>query len=110
MERGASGGGGRLAECIYTPDGLVYAGSFPGIDVLCDRDGWWLTALPGCMLICVSLPNRTVGNMATFMDTPRGMHEQDPLAFEVCVRHVASVIEDQRRKEGHTDPREDLAP
>jgi len=56
------------------------------------------------------LPNRTVGNMATFMDKPRGMHEQDPLAFEVCVRHVASVIEDQRRKKGHTDPRDDPTP
>jgi len=34
--------------------------------------------------------------MATFMDRLRGMHEQDPLALEVCVRHVASAIEDQR--------------
>jgi hypothetical protein len=39
-----------------------------------------------------------------------GMHAQDSLAFEVCVRHVASVIEDQRRKEGHADPRDDRAP
>lgn len=38
------------------------------------------------------------------------MHEVDPLAFEVCVRHVATVIEDQRRGEGRTDPRGDLAP
>ena len=53
------------------------------------------------------LPHHTVRNMATFMDNLRGMHEQDPLAFEVCVRHVASAIEDQRRKEGHTDPRDD---
>jgi hypothetical protein len=51
------------------------------------------------------LPDRTVRNMVTFMDKLRGMHEQDPLAFEVCVRHVASVIENQRREEGHTDPR-----
>jgi hypothetical protein len=56
------------------------------------------------------LPDRTVRNMATFMDKLRGMHEQDPLAFEVCVRHVASTIEDQRRKESHTDPRDDRAP
>jgi len=38
------------------------------------------------------------------------MHAQDALAFEVCVRHVASVIEDQRRDEGHADPRDDRAP
>jgi len=50
------------------------------------------------------LPDRTVRNMVTFMDKLRGMHRQDPLAFEVCVRHVASTIEDQRREEGHTDP------
>ena len=31
--------------------------------------------------------------------------EEDALAFEVCVRHVASVIEDQRRGEGNADPR-----
>jgi len=43
--------------------------------------------------------------MVTFMDTLRGMHAQDPLAFEVRVRHVASVIEDQRRGEGKADPR-----
>jgi hypothetical protein len=53
------------------------------------------------------LPDQTVRNMATFMDKLRGMHEQDPLAFEVCVRHVASAIEDQRRNEGHADPRDD---
>jgi hypothetical protein len=56
------------------------------------------------------LPDRTVRNMARFMDNLRGMHEQDPLAFEVCVRHVASIIEDQRIKEGHTDPRDYPAP
>jgi hypothetical protein len=37
------------------------------------------------------------------------MHQTDALAFEVCIRHVASVIEDQRREEGQTDPREDPA-
>ncbi len=55
------------------------------------------------------LPDRTVQNMVTFMDKLRVMHAKDPLAFEVCVRHVASAIEDQRRKEGHTDPRDDRA-
>ena len=56
------------------------------------------------------MPDRTVQNMATFMDRLRGMHKQDSLAFEVCVRHVAPMIEDQRRREGHTDPRDDRAP
>lgn len=54
------------------------------------------------------LPDGTVQNMIKFMDELRGMHEQDPLAFEVCVRHVAAIIEDQRREEGHADPRDDL--
>jgi hypothetical protein len=40
----------------------------------------------------------------------RKAHETDPLAFEVCVRHVAAVIEDQRREEGKADPRKDPAP
>lgn len=53
-----------------------------------------------------SLPDRTVRHMVMFMDKLRGMYEDDPLAFEVCVRHVASVIEDQRRGEGKSDPRE----
>jgi hypothetical protein len=53
------------------------------------------------------LPEQTVGHMVGFMRKLRGMHEADPLAFEVCIRHVASVIEDQRREEGKTDPRED---
>jgi hypothetical protein len=39
----------------------------------------------------------------------RGMYADDPLAFEVCVRHVASIIEDQRRSEGKTDPRDNAA-
>ena len=47
--------------------------------------------------------------MVTFKGKLRGMHAQDPLAFEVRVRHVASVMEDQRRTEGHTDPRDDAA-
>jgi hypothetical protein len=51
------------------------------------------------------LPDRTVQNMVKFMAKLRGMHAQDPLAFEVCIRHVASVIEDQRRTEGQNDPR-----
>jgi hypothetical protein len=45
--------------------------------------------------------------MLMFMDKLRDMYEADPLAFEVCVRHVASVIENQRREERKTDPRED---
>jgi hypothetical protein len=51
-----------------------------------------------------------VRNMIDFMEKLRGMHDADPLAFEVCVRHVASVIEDQRREEGKADPRGDSAP
>jgi len=47
--------------------------------------------------------------MITFVDELRGMQAQDPLASKVCLRHVASVIEDQRRKEGHTDLRDDAS-
>ena len=53
-----------------------------------------------------ALPDRTVRNMAAFMQRLRRMHEVDPLAFEVCVRHVAATIEDQRRSEGKADPRD----
>lgn len=56
------------------------------------------------------LPELTVQHMLMFMEKLRGMYEADPLAFEVCVRHVAAVIEDQRRAEGKTDPREGQAP
>jgi hypothetical protein len=56
------------------------------------------------------LPGQTVQHMIGFMEELRGMREVDPLAFEVCVRHVAAVIEDQRREEGKADPREDPAP
>jgi hypothetical protein len=35
---GAAGPGGTLTDEIYPGEGIVYAGSFPGIDVLCDRD------------------------------------------------------------------------
>jgi hypothetical protein len=56
------------------------------------------------------LPEQTVENMLKFMDKLRGMYQADPLAFEVCIRHVATVIEDQRREEGKTDPREDEDP
>jgi hypothetical protein len=52
------------------------------------------------------LPDRTVANMVAFMDKLREMHKDDPLAFEVCVRHVADVIEDQRRGESKADPRD----
>jgi hypothetical protein len=53
------------------------------------------------------LPEETVEHMLKFMKSLRGMYEADPLAFEVCIRHVATVIEDQRREEGQADPRED---
>lgn len=53
------------------------------------------------------LPEHTVQHMLGFMEKLRGMHEADPLAFEVCVRYVASAIEDQRREEGKADPRGD---
>ena len=52
------------------------------------------------------LPPQTVRHMVTFMQKLREMYDVDPLAFEVCVRHVATVIEDQRRGEGKTDPRQ----
>jgi hypothetical protein len=52
------------------------------------------------------LPDRTVTNMVAFMKRLHRMYEDDPLAFEVCVRHVASAIEDQRRSEGKADPRD----
>ena len=47
--------------------------------------------------------------MAMFMDKLRGMHAQDPLAFQVRARHGGSVIEDQRHNKDHTDPRDDAA-
>jgi len=34
----ASSHDGDLFYCCYPPEGWVYAGSFPGIDVLCDQD------------------------------------------------------------------------
>jgi hypothetical protein len=52
------------------------------------------------------LPSSTVTNMVAFMEKLRRMHDDDPLAFEVCVRHVASAIEDRRRSEGRADPRD----
>jgi hypothetical protein len=53
-----------------------------------------------------ALPDRTVRNIVAFMQRLRRMHDDDPLAFEACVRHVAAAIEDQRRSEGRTDPRD----
>ena len=64
----------------------------------------------GRFISVADLPGHTVRNMAMFMDKLRGMHEDDPLAFEVCVRQIASMIEDQRREEGRTDPRGNPAP
>jgi hypothetical protein len=60
----------------------------------------------GRFMSVTDLPGYTVRHMAMFMDKLPGMHEHDPLAFEVCVRHVASMIADHRRKEGRTDPRD----
>jgi len=77
----------------------IQAGTIPG----------FAEAGGGKFMSGTGLPDRTVRNMVTFMGTLRGMHAQDPLAFEVCVRHFASVIEDQRRTEGHTEPRDDAA-
>jgi hypothetical protein len=56
-----------------------------------------------------SLPEDTVQHMLAFMEKLRDMCRDDELAFEICIRHVASVIEDQRRVEGKNDPREDPA-
>jgi len=78
----------------------IQAGTIPG----------FAEAGDGKYMSVQGLPDRTVQNMVKFMDRLRGMHGQDPLAFEVCVRHVASMIEDQRRTEGHADPRDDRAP
>jgi hypothetical protein len=77
----------------------IRAGTIPG----------FAEAGGGKFMSVQGLTDRTVQNMVTFMGTLRGMHAQDPLAFEVRVRHVASVIEHQRRTEGHTDPRDDRA-
>ena len=78
----------------------IQTGSIPG----------FAEAGGGKFMSVQGLPEGTVKNMVTFMDRLRGMHTQDPLAFEVCVRHVASMIEDQRREEGRVDPRENPAP
>jgi hypothetical protein len=51
------------------------------------------------------LPDRTVETIHAFMGELRQMHEQDPLAFEICVLHVAAVI-DARDGERSADPRE----
>jgi len=40
----------------------------------------------GTFMSVQGLPDRTVQNMVTFMGNLRGMHAQDSLAFEVCVR------------------------
>jgi hypothetical protein len=77
----------------------IQAGTIPG----------FAEASGGIFISVTGLPDRTVRNMVTVMDKLRGMHAQDPLAFEVCGRHGASVIEDQRRKKGRTDPRDDAA-
>ncbi|HLK76780.1 MAG TPA: hypothetical protein VKU77_24445 [Streptosporangiaceae bacterium] len=35
---GTASSRGDLSDQCYPPEGVVYAGSFPGIDILCDRD------------------------------------------------------------------------
>jgi hypothetical protein len=50
------------------------------------------------------LSNRTVTNMMAFMEKLRRMQEDDPLAFEVCVRHIAAVIEGRRRDSSYVSP------
>jgi hypothetical protein len=35
---GTASSEGNLSDDCYPPEGTVYAGSFPGIDILCDRD------------------------------------------------------------------------
>src|SRR5690349_4113442 len=35
---GTASSDGDLHDGSYPPEGTVYAGSFPGIDILCDRD------------------------------------------------------------------------
>ena len=77
----------------------IQAGTIPG----------FAEASGGIFISVTGLPDCTVRNMVTVMGKLRGMHAQDPLAFEVCGRHGASVIEDQRRKKGRTDPRDDAA-
>ena len=77
----------------------IQAGTIPG----------FAEASGGIIISVTGLPDRAVRNMVTVMGKLRGMHAQDPLAFEACVPRVASVIEDQRRKGGHTDPRDDAA-
>jgi hypothetical protein len=62
----------------------------------------------GTFMSVTDLPGHTVRHVAMFMEKLRGMHADDALAFEVCVRHIASMIE-HRRLEGRTDPREDPA-
>lgn len=52
------------------------------------------------------MPNHTVANMVAIMEKLRRMHEEDSLAFEVCIRHVAAAIEERRRGEGKADPRD----
>jgi hypothetical protein len=64
---------------------------------------------PGRFIGVGNLPEDTVRHMVAFMEKLRGMCRDDELAFEICIRHVASVIEDQRRVEGKDDPREDPA-
>src|SRR5262245_51583514 len=64
----------------------------------------------GTFMTIEALPDRTVRNMAAFVQRLRSMHDDDALAFEVCVRHVGAAVEDQRRSECKADPRDLLTP
>ncbi len=64
----------------------------------------------GRFMSVADLPGHTIRNTAMFMGKLRGMHADDPLAFEVCVRHVVAMIDNQRREESRTGPRENRVP
>ena len=66
----------------------IQAGTIPG----------FAEASGGMTISVTGQPDRAVRNMVTVVGKLRGMHAQDPLAFEMCVPHVGCVIEGQRRK------------
>jgi uncharacterized protein DUF6928 len=73
---GAAGPGGTLGDEIYPAEGIVYAGSFPGIDVLCDRDV--MTGRPS------QLPGRLLAPGAGRRVTLHAMHSaSDWLGYAV---------------------------
>jgi hypothetical protein len=82
-------------------------GDFYGMEP--DKIPGFAEAGSGRFMSVEGLPDRTLIKMSAFMRQLRRMHDDDALAFEVCVRHVAAAIEDQRRTEGKTDPRDTTA-